>query len=63
MTNNQREIEADYEDDITEAMYDAAHDGEGTLQARYLRYHLFKRGLQIVPIPESTNAPPQAPST
>lgn len=38
----------EYDDDINEAIYDATCDCEGRASARYLRFHLAKRGLKIV---------------
>lgn len=42
------EKDDDNDDDIREAMYDAACDAEGGLSAYYLRRHLEKRGLMVV---------------
>lgn len=53
MVNPRDELDRndDMDDDIREAMYDAACDAEGTLSPRYLRYHLAKRGLKIIEAP------------
>ena len=47
--NNELEIENEYDDDIFIALYDAISDNDGLASAKYLRYHLAKHGLHIVP--------------
>lgn len=45
--NNELEIETDFEDYIYDAISNALSNADGHYSAKYLRYELRKRGLQI----------------